>query len=156
MTYTLRYRSSRAEVWRFYWRMWRARFWWLHLLVAGVAAIALTTVWGTPTSTRSYAICFLSILPLITVLFAVWPQVAFKPQERTLQVGPEGWSTNIGNLSGSRTWSGVSSIRPASDAVQILSTTGNTLIVPLRAFEGRTQMQQFLQDVQTWHREHAV
>jgi hypothetical protein len=152
MTYTLSYCSSRAEVWRWYSRSWRAKFWWLHLFVAAVLAYAL----GNPTSIQSYAIWFLCIFPLVTFAFAAWPQVRFKPQERTLHVGPAGWSTQIGSLSASRPWSGVSSVQPSNDAVEILSTTGNALIVPLRAFEGRTQMQQFAQDAQSWHREHVA
>ena len=156
MTYSLTYRSSRAEVMRFYWRIWRSKLWRIHVFIACVAAATFVNAFEKSASIQSYAIWFCGTLPLVVLGFAMWPQVKFKPQERKLQVGPDGWSTQIGNQSGSRPWSGVSSVEQEGDTVRILSTTGNALIVPRRAFEDTAHMHRFLEDAQAWHRGYAV
>jgi hypothetical protein len=152
MTYTLTYRSSRVEVLRFYWRMWHAKFWRLHVFIACVAAATCVNAFDRSAGVQSYVMWFCIALPLVTLGFAMWPQIKFKPQERKLEVGPDGWSTRIGNQSGSRPWSGVSSVEQKGNTVRILSTTGNALIVPRRAFEDTAQMNRFLEDAQAWHR----
>lgn len=156
MNYSLSYRSSRSEVWRFYWAAWRARLWRVHLLVAAVPAFLLPDMLGTAPSIRSYVLYFLGTLPAVTIFFALWPQVMFKSKERTLLVGPDGWSTKIGNKSGSRRWAEIASVQEAADSVVITSATGNALIVPARAFLDKALKDQFVKDSQAWHREHAV
>ena len=156
MNYILRYQSSRAEIWRWYWRGWRSRFWQWHVLIAAAIALPLADSLAGPINARSYLVCFLGAFPLVVLLFSAWPQLRFKQQERTLQVGPEGWSTQIGGQSGSRPWSGVASVYEANGSVVISSTTGNALIVPLQAFATPALMHQFVKDAQAWHRGHAV
>jgi hypothetical protein len=156
MNYSLSYRSSRSEVWRFYWAAWRARLWRVHLLVAAVLAFMLPDILGVPPAISSYVVYFFGALPAVTLLFALWPQVMFKSKERTLLVGPDGWSTKIGNKSGSRRWAEIASVQEARDSVVITSTTGNALIVPARAFVNEAFKGQFVKDSQAWHRAHAV
>jgi len=119
--------------------------------VAGVTALVCSLTLDEPLSIASYAVSFLVVFPLIVVLLAAWPQIKFKPQERTLRVGPEGWSTAIGKASSSRAWSEIALVYLSDDAVEIQNTDGNAMIVPLRAFAGREQMEQFSQDAHVWH-----
>jgi hypothetical protein len=147
MTYDIRYRSSRAEIWRWYWCAWKAGLWRVH--VFGAAVTALATMVRT-SNFRSSGIAFLIVLPSLSFVFALIPQLMFKSSERSLQVGPEGWSTQIGRQSASRAWAEVASIREASDAVVITGTNGNALVVPLRAFPDRASLQRFAIDSQAW------
>jgi hypothetical protein len=152
MNYSLRYRLSRFEVWRWYWAAWRARLWRFHILAAVILAIVLPDILGIRFVISSYILCFFAALPVVTLLLALWPQVMFKSKERTLLVGPEGWVTKIGNKSGSRRWTEIASVHEAKDSVVITSTTGNALIVPARAFANESLKAQFVKDSQDWHR----
>src|SRR5258708_5188235 len=127
MSYSLSYRSSRSEVWHWYWTAWRARLWRVHLLVAAFLALMLPDILGVPVTISSHVLCFFGALPAVTFFFALWPQVMFKSKERTLLVGPDGWSTKIGNKSGARRWAEIASVQEARDSVVITSTTGNAL-----------------------------
>jgi hypothetical protein len=99
---------------------------------------------------------FCGALPAVTLFFALWPQVMFKSKERTLLVGADGWSTKIGNKSGSRRWAEIASVQETRDSVVITSTTGNALIVPACAFVDEAFKGQFVKDSQAWHRGNAV
>lgn len=155
MTYSLSYRSSRPEVWRWYWIAWRARFWRVHLVVSAVLAVVLSDILRVRPTMNSLLLCFVAVLPVVTFLFALWPQVMFKNEERTLLVGPDGWSTKIGNKSGSRTWAEIASVQETADSVVITTTTSNALIVPARAFADKALKAQFVRDSQAWHQGHA-
>ena len=156
MSYTLHYRSSRKEVWRWYWAAWRAKFWRVHVLVAAIAALAIAYSATPPFQLGLALVSFAVILPIITLLFAAWPQIAFKRQERTLNVGPDGWSTQIGRLAGARAWSEVASVAESNGTLAITGKNGNAIIVPQRALSSRGAWQQFVKDVQAWYQEHAV
>jgi hypothetical protein len=156
MSYSLSYRSSRAEVWHWYWAAWRARLWREHLLVAAILALVLPYFSGVPYTIKANVLCFIGALPAVTVLFALWPQIMFKSRERTLHVGPDGWSTNIGSTSGSRRWAEIASIQEALDYVVITSATGNALIVPARAFADEAIKSQFVKDARAWLHGQAV
>jgi hypothetical protein len=151
-SYSLRYSSRRVEVWRWYWRAWRSKFWLLHLLIAEVITWITLAIPGGRIGLNEFLLRFLWIAPIVVVLMASWPQVAFKKQERFLEVGPEGWSSRIGKMSGSRSWAMVAAIRSNGEVISIVSTTGNALLIPRRAFEGDTDRQAFLADVVRWHR----
>ena len=150
MKYDLRYHSSRAEIWRWYWSAWRARLWRVHVLCAAIVAFLLADAIGGAISFRTYSLCFLVALPGVTLLLASVPQLLFKNKERTLLVGPDGWSTQIGHKSASRRWSDVAAVHEAQNSVVISGTNGNALIVPLRAFADQASMQQFIRDAQAW------
>lgn len=92
----------------------------------------------------------LVVFPFVVVGFASIPQLAFKSQERTLEVGPNGWSTRIGNKSGSRTWAQVAAVDEQDGKIVIRGTNGNALIVPGRAFVSDAERQQFVRDVNVW------
>lgn len=151
MSYALRYRSSRNEVWRWYWAAWRAKFWRIHALLAMVIALLVTYSTTLQLQPSLALVSFVVVLPVITLFFSLWPQIAFKGQERTLNIGPDGWSTQIGRLSGNRTWSEVASVTECNGTLAITGKNGNALIVPQRALSSLSSWQQFVEDVQAWH-----
>lgn len=151
MNHTLRYSSTRAEIWRWYWFAWKAKFWRLHVLLAAAAAwIFMVTVDGFIDFRHYFLYCVVA-LPFVIFSMALWSQVMFKSKERVLHVGPTGWSTLIGAQSGSRSWAQVASVQDTRDAVVITGTTGNALIIPSRAFQDPLSKQQFVKDAQSWH-----
>ncbi len=153
MEHTLRYRSSRAEVWRWYWKTWKAKLWRTHVLIAAVVALALSAF--ERGNFASWGLWYLVAQPAVTTLFALIPQVMFKPSERILTVSPRGWSTRIGKQSASRTWAEVASIGDENGKVLISGTNGNALIIPACAFADRQCREQFVKDIQQWKHAYA-
>lgn len=151
MTYTLRYSSTRREVWQWYWRRWRERLWVVHAVVAAGAGYGLSSSHPADTRLAAWAIYAIAAFPVVVAIFAIIPQARFKPAVRTLIVGPEGWSTSIGPKSGARRWAEVSAIREDADAIVIQGTNGNALIVPQRAFRSESERNAFLHDARQWH-----
>jgi hypothetical protein len=149
--YSLRYRSSRAEVWRWYWRAWRSKYWWLHLLLATAVTWETLAIQDGKLQLSNFLLRFLWVTPMLVALMAAWPQVAFKSQERLLEVGPDGWFTSISKKSGSRTWRMVGSIRSNDEIISIVSTSGNALLIPKRAFQSDLSREAFLADIRHWH-----
>ena len=81
MAYTLRYRSSRSDVWHWYWRLWRSRLWRVHAVPAvAVALIVMRS--GNPVRTGAIA---LSVFVGLVVVSAAVPQILFKSSEQGLQ-----------------------------------------------------------------------
>ena len=152
-SYTLRYRSSRREVWRTYWRGWRKSYWRIQLSAVVALAATLIGLANEPLGWKSGLHALLLALPMVLVPLLLWPQLRFKSQERWLQVGAAGWSTRIGRRSGARTWTEVAGVACTGDAVLIASKAGGILIVPLRAFGDAQAMRQFFADVRRWHGE---
>jgi hypothetical protein len=151
MEYTLRYRSTRAEIWRWYWRSWKAKYWWQQCLMAAFIVFIVLGVSSAPFSFRHFGTSFAIVLPLVIVGMALRTQVLFKSEERVLSVGSSGWSTRIGSQSGARSWAEVATVQEAQDAVVIVGTNGNGLIIPSRAFPDAASKQQFFKDAQGWH-----
>jgi hypothetical protein len=85
------------------------------------------------------------------LLFPLWPQLLFKPQKRILSIGATGWTTQIGNLHGSRAWGAVRSVEDRPDAITLVGYNGNALIVPNRAFADESAREGFLNDARRWH-----
>ena len=156
MNHTLRYSSTRAEIWRWYWHAWKTKFWRLHVLLAAASAWIVTVTVDGSIDFRHYFLYCAIALPLVIISMALWPQVMFKSKERVLHVGPNGWSTHIGTQSGSRSWAHVASVQDTHDAVVITGTTGNALIIPARAFQDPSSKQQFVKDAQGWHSARSI
>lgn len=156
MSYTLHYQSSRQEVWHWYWRAWRAKLWRVHVLMAGFVTFSVALSAKPPLQVSFIFLSFVLALPIVILLFAVWPQLMFKNKERTLNIGPEGWSTQIGRLTGKCTWGEVASVAEENEALVITGKNGNALIVPLRALQNPDSWGQFVGEVQAWYRSYAV
>lgn len=151
MSHELRYRSTRAEVWRWYWRTWKARLWRLHVLIAAGAAFICACSFSGPITLLRFLESFCITLPATTASLALWPQLMFKSNERVLTVDAKGWSTRIGRKSGSCPWPLVASIRDSAATVTIVGVNGNALIIPLRAFPDHAAMYRFADDARRWH-----
>ncbi len=156
MSYALRYRSSREEVWRWYWRAWRTKLWRIHVLAAVVIAWVVTFLAVPPFQLGLALVSFVVVLPIVVLLFAAWPQLAFKSKERAVSIGPDGWSSQIGRSGGARTWGEVASVIEGSGTLAITGKNGNALIIPQRALAGQGDWHQFVKDVQAWYQAHVV
>ena len=150
MTYTLRYRSSRAEVWRAYWRLWRARLWYVHAIFAVALAFGLSRTEVLRGDIYGWVTAAFVAFILILVISVTASQLLFKSAERTLEVGPDGWSTQIGKKTGSRKWSELVPVREENGMVIIAGKSGNALLIPNRAFESEAQRKAFMEDVSQW------
>lgn len=151
MPLTLKYRSTRAEVWRWYWREWRRPhgLWRYHLLLlVGLPSLALLApvllgvhagVW--PALTFAITAC---------IFLALYPMIRFKPQERTLVIGPDGLSTTIGRKRGQRAWSVICEVTPADGGVVMKTSKSNAFIIPARAFAEPREVEDLLQRVAVW------
>jgi hypothetical protein len=150
MTYTLRYRSSRVEVWRAYWRLWRARLWYVHAIFAVAVAFGLSRTEVMRGDIYSWVTAACVTFTLILVISVSASQLLFKNGERTLEVGPDGWSTRIGKKTGSRKWSELAPVREENGVVVIAGKSGNALLIPSHAFESEAQRKAFMEDVSQW------
>jgi hypothetical protein len=150
MTYTLRYRSSRAEVWCAYWRLWQARLWYVHAIFAVAVAFGLSRTEVLRGDIYGWVTAAFVAFILILVISVSASQLLFKSAERTLEVGPDGWSTQIGKKKGSRKWSELAPVREENGIVIIAGKSGNALLIPSRAFESEAQRKAFMNDVSQW------
>src|SRR5581483_7024083 len=104
LSHTVRYTSTRAEVWRWYWRAWAQPrgLWMVHGVIA-LAAAATVSMPGTASfDTSRFVHVAVSVVVACVVLMPLWPQLMFKPQERTLTIDANGFSTEVGSVSGAR------------------------------------------------------
>jgi hypothetical protein len=155
MEYSLRYQSTRTEVWRWYLRAWKSKLWMVH---AAICLVIAGLISRTLPDANLVILLFLAIglFPVVFLVFAVVPQLMFKSAERHLTLNETGWVTTIGKKSGSRSWGDISRVEEAMGNLVIVSRGGNALIVPARAFPNSDRWNQFVADVKTWHRAAAV
>ncbi len=93
----------------------------------------------------AWAACALVFMPL-------WLFLRGKTALRTLTVSSDGISTQIGRLKGNVPWAKVKMVKDASEYVLIASASGNSFIIPSRAFAGPNQRSQFLREIDAWRR----
>jgi hypothetical protein len=150
MTYVLRYRSSRFEVWRWYWRTWRTRLWRIHITAAFVLGFLMSRVLPGLDSASGWAAASIITFVVFCTFSVVFSQLAFKSAERTLTLDEQGWSTQIGTKTGARKWNDTTPIYEQSGAIVIAYENGNALIIPKRAFTSDAERSKFLLDVRGW------
>jgi hypothetical protein len=138
---SVRYHSRRGEVWSAYGRLWRERLWKRHLAFAAMVVAGLLLFGGLPASPgRWAAIALVALaLPLFQTLY---PQLAFKPQERVLTLDASGIVTTIGKRAGEVPWSEVAEVHQGEN-VTITLTNGNAFVVPARAFASEEEQRRF-------------
>jgi hypothetical protein len=154
MALTLRYRSSRAEVWRWYWRAWlRPKGLWRYhaVIFACVAAIILGPRAQPGPLKGQDVFAALAFASAALIFLAAWPQIRFKSQERVLTLDERGVSTVIGSLSASVPWNRVVSIDVDNDTIVITGKNGNAFIVPNRAFPGDLDRAEVIRIIRDWH-----
>ncbi len=144
-TFSLRYVSSRREVWAWYWRSWLQGRWRVHLAVfATMAGAALLSSALRGSLSPADAVPALAVALIGVAWMPFFPLLAFKPQERTLEFDVEGLSTLIGRRLGRRSWSEIAAVDQMGTAVVIACRNGNAFIVPLRAFLSAADRDRFL------------
>ena len=142
----IRYRSNRAEIWRWYGLIWRRR-WPYHLLV--LAAPVVVSLMHRPLSVEAIS-ASLAIGAAACALMAIYPQLAFKSEERWLKIGPDGVDTVIGSRPGHRDWREIG-VKVHGDAVVLLvQRSGNAFIIPGRAFASPRDRGAFLLAAARW------
>lgn len=152
-SFTLRYRSQRREVWNFYWARWRASLWRSWLLYGALVVVGALVIdsYDHKLGWQDAPVALLYML-LLFAFFTIFPQLAFKPQERVLNADPGGIDTTVGGESGHRDWREIGSITDDGDAITfVVARTGNAFIVPMRAFQGAAERAEFLRAVMEWH-----
>jgi hypothetical protein len=150
---TIRYKLKREDIWRTYWRQWR-HSWKLKAAQVAIAAsvfyMAVTQLAGRgPVQVRHVSLSVLITLAAL-VFLPVYPLIRFKPQERSLTIGPEGITTTIGTLSGDVPWRKVDSVAAENDRIYIVGKNQNAFAVPDHAFSTREERAEFLQLAQGW------
>lgn len=75
-----------------------------------------------------------------------------KTQERTLTVSAQGISTVIGSMRAIIPWSKIAMVKSVGRHVLIVRTTGNSFLIPMRAFDGTQTCAHFLELTQEWLR----
>lgn len=155
--HTVQYKSSRSEVWRWYWRSWaRPNGLWLYHLFLGIAFAVIYIILSNSQFTV-YGLLSASLIGFLVciIFFPIYPQIVFKSSLRTLIIDESGISTTIGNKSGNRTWQEVKSIESRDGRIIITGKNKNAFIIPRRAFRHDAEQEEFLRDAIFWHGENT-
>jgi hypothetical protein len=144
-------------VWRWYWRAWaRPLGLWRFPVAFSLLFATAWTLQDKSADVAGFVAEFVVAFPVFVVFSALWPQIRFKSEARILTIDPKGWTTRIGKLQASRTWNTVRSIEDSSNAITLVSSNGNALIVPNRAFPTPAAREEFLHDARRWQATVAV
>jgi len=111
-------------------------------------AVSLDGRWP-PRSSGSVLYGLLTAAALI-IFFILFPQLMFKPHERTLIVSEGGIDTRIGRKSGTLKWEEVAAIQDMPDLTTIVGKNGNAFLIPNRAFDSEKDRSEFLASVRHW------
>lgn len=156
MEYSLRYRSTRTEVWHWYLRAWKSKLWPLHAAISLMIAGYISSRVLPDSNLVILILLSISLFTAVFLLSAAFPQLMFKSAERHLTLNEIGWTSIIGTESGSRAWRDIACIDATPSELAIVSRDGNALIVPARALPDSDQWRQLVADVKAWHRAAAV
>jgi len=149
MEMTIRYSSSRKEVNQWYWKKWREKLWFYHALLF-VLTVTIS-MGGLHARSASDVLRGVSVGLLVLLVLVVFPQVMFKPKERTLSANENGIDTEIGKIRRHIGWNEISKIEDVSDVIVITrKRSGNAFIVPKRAFESPQEREAFYKAVKDW------
>ena len=152
--YTVSYASTRAEVWRTYWREWaRPAGLWRFQLLIGIAVGFAAADRGDLShfSGERFAVMSLAATGSCLLLFPLLPQLRFKPQTCVLTLDADGFKTTIGSRSGERRWRDIRRIEEHDANILILEKNGNAMIISRRAFATDADRQGFLESAKAWH-----
>lgn len=111
-------------------------------------AVSLDGRWP-PRSSGSVLYGLLIAVAVIT-FFILFPQLMFKPHERTLTVSEGGIDTSIGRKGGTVKWEEIAAIQDAPDLTTIVGRNGNAFLIPNRAFNSEKDRSVFLASVRHW------
>jgi hypothetical protein len=150
---TITYRTTRADLWIFYWQQWRSRLWKYWLLI-GAAALAYY-LFRLNMAHRAFSAANIAIGAAIAFAAVIWlplvPQIMFKPRTRSLTVGPQGIETQIDEVSGNRAWGEIGAIDDDGKYIHIIvAATMNAFVIPQRAFAAPADRETFLTAIRQW------
>ena len=156
---TVQYSSSRRDIASWYWHSLRHNrkhlaAWVLSLLVIGVLTFLSERQSGTVSTLRAIGISCVWIVAL-ALFFALYPQLRFKPQRRTLTIAPDGVSTTIGTHAKTYRWSDVASVMERGDHVYVGLKNLNAFVVPPRAFSSAEARRDFIRLCREWRQASA-
>jgi YcxB-like protein len=143
------YQLRRSEIWTLYWWMWRRGLWRSHLIAFATVGIAasLLIYRAAPPNALGWTIV-LAAASFLPALWIVYPQLRFKPQQRTLVIDASGIRTKIGGRSGSVEWRQIGVVAQVRGAVILQRRRGNAFVVPARAFASPEAFQDFTHEAQ--------
>lgn len=150
---TITYRSTRAVVARWYWHSLAHNpkhqlFWLLCMLALGYMGFVWPRILGFGPAARALGTV---VAPLAgATFFALYPQVRFKPQERTLTISPAGVDVSVGALSKFIPWAEVAGVDEWREIVRISSRNLNALLIPFVAFATVEDRREFVARCRMW------
>ena len=126
----LRYSTTRALLAWWYWRSLRRNrrhqlFW--------IAWVVFAFALGAQQSAHRIRSGLLASMGVIAFL-AIMPQLFFKPQERVLDVGPEGLTTTIGAKTGELAWRDIARVEREGEYVVVTGRQLHAFLIPTSAF----------------------
>jgi hypothetical protein len=151
----LTYTSSRSTLAKWYWRSLRRSkrhqaFWLLWVSTAFVAGYFISSAAGAP---QAVAGGFAVATSLVTIsLLALYPQLRFKSQTRTLTLLRSGIDTAIAGREKHFPWSEVANITADEGFVIITFRNLNAFIVPPTAFASVAKQVECVDQCIEWHR----
>src|SRR5450631_604605 len=152
--YTVRYASTRGEIWRWYWRTWARPkgLWRYHILISLLSAVAVTAreKQSSFDAGQFFVVFGVTMLGCV-VLLPMWPQIRFKPSVRTLKIDEKGFETVIGRRSGARRWKEIRSVEDSDGTIVITGNNNNAFIVPSRAFASEQERLEFYGAARRFH-----
>jgi len=151
---TVQYKSSRIEIWKWYWRSWaRANGLWIyHALFSIIFAPMYVVLFQKPLTVSWLLAGGLVGFLVCMVAFPIFPQIKFKPAIRTLTIDKQGISTTIGTKSGNKSWKDVELIENRNGSVIITGINKNAFIIPPSAFEDNEARELFIENAHDWHK----
>lgn len=151
---TVQYKSSRIEIWKWYWRSWAKPngLWIYHALFSIIFAPMYVVLFQKPLTAFWLLAAGLVGFLVCIVTFPIYPQIKFKPSIRTLTIDEQGISTAIGTKSGRKSWKEVELIENRNDSVVITGKNKNAFIIPPRAFEDNETRELFIENANVWHK----
>ena len=144
----LSYSSSRSAVARWYWQSLRRN---PRHLFSWLACLAAAFYIGWTRSGQSVTTGFSAVLG-VAVFLALYPQLRFKPQTRTLELRPDSIFTSIGKREKTLLWRDIARIERDGDSLVITGRSGNAFIVPPSAFSNGHSIDSVYAQANEWHR----
>jgi hypothetical protein len=135
---TVRYALTREELREWYKVTWRRKLWRYHLAIV-VLLCASFALAGTGGSTVSGLMFGAALSALMIVFMVVWPQLRYRPEERTLTFDADGLAYTRGPQQGRMAWSQIGSVADADGGVIVTGRNQSAFIVPTRAFGGEAE-----------------
>jgi hypothetical protein len=81
----------------------------------------------------------------VIILLPLTSRLLTKPQQRTLTISQEGIQTSIGAQTGTIPWAKVADVVDDGDYIFVIGRTGNSFLIPSRAFASSGQRNAFLE-----------